>query len=296
MTAEVVKSAPAAGRIAVLIPVYNERGSLAPTLESLCGQRVPFTAVLVDDGSVPPLAVDVTRLDYPVVLLRMPKNGGIETALNAGLSFIADAGFEFVARVDAGDRCAPTRLALQQGFLDVHPDVHLVGSNVEWRRDDGSFAFAMSLPSTHDAIARAMHYTVCLIHPTVMFRTSVVRAVGMYSTSYPAAEDLEFFWRIVRRFRVANIPQVLLVTRFDPAGLSITRRRRQLRSKLRIQLQFFRAAEPLSYLGVLKTFGLMIVPYSIIVALKGGLSRLRRRHIRLPERDAYLHAASHEAR
>jgi glycosyltransferase involved in cell wall biosynthesis len=296
MTADVVLPAPASGRIAVLIPVYNERGSLAATLQSLCGQGVPFTLVLVDDGSTPPLAVDIAPLDYPVVLLSMPKNSGIEAALNAGLEYIVEAGFELVARLDAGDRCAPTRLALQQGFLDAHRDVHLVGSSVEWRRDDGSLAFAMMLPCDHAAIVRAMRYTVCLIHPTVMFRTSVVRTVGMYSTSYPAAEDLEFFWRIVTRFRVANLPEVLLVTRFDPRGLSITRRRRQLRSKLRIQLEYFRAVEPLSYLGVAKTLALMTVPYSIIVAIKGALSRFRQWRVRPPEHNAYLHAASHEAR
>ena len=276
MSVEIVQAAPAVGRIAVLIPAYNARACMDATLRSLCEQRVPFTLVLVDDGSTPPLAVDVAPLDYPVVLLRMPRNGGIEAALNAGLEYIAKAGFEFVARLDAGDRCAPTRLARQQAFLDAHSDVHLVGSNVEWRRDDGTLAFAMTLPRDHAAIARAMHYTVCLIHPTVMFRTSVVRAIGAYSTSYPAAEDLDFFWRIVTTFRVANLPEVLLVTRFDPSGLSMTRRRRQLRSKLRIQLKYFRSAEPLSYLGVAKTLALMAVPYRGVVALKGALSRRRR--------------------
>jgi glycosyltransferase involved in cell wall biosynthesis len=275
MKTDNVQAAPKVGRIAVLIPAYNAQGCLGATLRSLDEQGVPFTLVLVDDGSTPPLAVDPAPPNYPVVLLRMPRNGGIEAALNAGLEFIAQAGFEFVARLDAGDRCAPTRLARQQEFLDTHSDVHLVGSNVEWRRDDGGLAFAMTLPSDHAAIARAMHYTVCLIHPTVMFRTSVVRAIGAYSTSYPAAEDLDFFWRIVTTFRVANLTEVLLVTRFDPDGLSITRRRRQLRSKLRIQLKYFRGAEPLSYLGVAKTLALMAVPYGVVVALKGALSRRR---------------------
>jgi len=264
------------GRIAVLIPVYNERGRLRDSLESLRAQGVPFTVVLVDDGSTPPLEVQREAYDFPIVVLRLARNSGIEAALNAGLEYIDAHGFELVARLDVGDRCAPARLVTQQAFLDSHSDVHLVGSNVEWRRDDGSLAFAMTLPSDHAAIARAMHYTVCLIHPTVMFRTSVVRAVGAYSTSYPAAEDLEFFWRIVRTFRVANLSDVLLVTRFDPGGISITRRRRQLRSKLRIQLEFFRGAEPLSYLGVAKTLALMTVPYSGVVALKGALSRARR--------------------
>jgi glycosyltransferase involved in cell wall biosynthesis len=49
-----------AGRIAVLIPVYNEGGHLRETLESLRTQSVPFTVVLVDDGSTPPLSVDAS--------------------------------------------------------------------------------------------------------------------------------------------------------------------------------------------------------------------------------------------
>ena len=261
-------TAAPAGRIAVLIPVYNEGGRLRETLESLRTQSVAFTAVLVDDGSTPPLHVDASAYAYPMVLLRMARNGGIEAALNAGLEHIEAQGFELVARLDVGDRCAPARLATQQAFLDEHTDVHLVGSDVEWRHDDGSLAFALTLPSTHHEISRALHHTVCLIHPTVMFRTSVVRAVGAYSYDYPAAEDFEFFWRIANRFQVANVPEVLLVTRFDRNGLSIARRRRQLRSKLRIQLEHFRVAEPLSFVGVAKTLALMSVPYGGVVAIK----------------------------
>ena len=268
-------TAAPAGRIAVLIPVYNEGGRLRETLESLRTQSVAFTAVLVDDGSTPPLQVDADAYPYPIVVQRMPRNGGIEAALNAGLERIEAEGFDFVARLDVGDRCAPTRLATQQAFLDANPAVHLVGSDVEWQHDDGSVAFALTLPSTHHEISRALHHTVCLIHPTVMFRTSVLRAVGRYSYDYPAAEDFEFFWRIAKRFQVANVPEVLLVTRFDRNGLSITRRLKQLRSKLRIQLENFRVAEPLSFVGVAKTLALMSVPYGGVVAIKRALSRGR---------------------
>src|SRR5688572_1147914 len=162
-------TAAPAGRIAVLIPVYDERGRLRETLESLRAQSVAFTAVLVDDGSTPPLNLDASAYDYPIVVHRMARNGGIEAALNAGLEHIEARGFELVARLDVGDRCTPTRLATQQAFLDENPDVHLVGSDVEWRHDDGSLAFALSLPARHRDISRAMHHTVCLIHPTVMF-------------------------------------------------------------------------------------------------------------------------------
>jgi len=260
--------APATARVAVLIPVYQDDGRLHATLASLRDQGVPLTAVVVDDGSSPPVAVDAASLGIDVVLLRQPANGGIERALNAGLAYIAREGFAYVARLDNGDLCAPRRLARQVEFLERHADVGLVGSDVEWRTEAGELAFRLRLPRTHEEIVRAMHHTVCLIHPTVMFRTGIVAEVGAYALDYPAAEDFEFFWRIARRHRVANLPEVLVVTRFDPAGISMRRRRRQLRSKLRIQLRFFRAAEPLSYVGVLRTLALMSVPYALVVRTK----------------------------
>ena len=110
----------------------------------------------------------------------------------------------------------------------------------------------------------------------VMFRTSVVRTAGMYSTAYPAAEDLEFFWRIARQHHVANLPETLVVTRFDPSGLSMRRRREQLRSTLRIQLAFFQASTWASYYGILKTLGRFVIPYTVIVAIKGAMSRRAR--------------------
>jgi len=133
--------------------------------------------------------------------------------------------------------------------------------------------FDRKLPTSHAEISRTLHHVVCLLHPTVMFRTRVVHAVGPYSLAYPAAEDYEFFWRIARRFPVANIPEMLHTQRFHDGSISVRNRRRQLRTKLRIQLEYFRAAEPLSYYGVAKTLALMSLPYSSVVAIKGVLSR-----------------------
>jgi glycosyltransferase involved in cell wall biosynthesis len=259
----------------VLIPVYNDRGTLAATLGSLDNQGVPLAAIIVDDGSQPALAVDTAAFDFEIVVLRADTNSGIEHALNTGLAYIRQRGFEYVARLDNGDRCASGRLASQREFLERHPAVYLVGSAVEWQDDHGHSRFTRTFPITHDRIVRALHHTTALIHPAVMFRASVINTAGMYSADYPAAEDLEFFWRIARRHRVANMPATLVVTRFDPNGLSMQRRRAQLRSTLRIQLTFFRPRVWTSYYGVVKTLGKLIVPYSWLVSLKGIMTRRR---------------------
>jgi len=264
-----------AGSIAVLIPVFNDDGQLDATLRSIDDQRVPVVVVVVDDGSDPPITLR-QRSRHEVVVLRHHANRGIEHALNTGLGYIVERGIPYVARLDNGDRCAPGRLERQRDFLEQNPSIHLVGSAVEWRDDAGRSRFTRVFPTTHDTIVRALHHTTVLIHPAVMFRTTVVRTAGMYSTAYPAAEDLEFFWRIARQHRVANLPETLVVTRFDPSGLSIRRRREQLRSTLRIQLAFFQPSAWASYWGILKTLGRFAIPYSAIVAVKGAMSRRER--------------------
>jgi len=266
---------PDSASIAVLIPVFNDDGQLDATLRSIDDQRVPVVVVVVDDGSATPVASRQPSR-HEIVVLRHDVNRGIEHALNTGLGYIVGRGIPYVARLDNGDRCAPGRLERQRDFLEQNPSIHLVGSAVEWRDDAGRSRFTRVFPTTHDTIVRALHHTTVLIHPAVMFRTTVVRTAGMYSTAYPAAEDLEFFWRIARQHRVANLPETLVVTRFDPSGLSIRRRREQLRSTLRIQLAFFQLSTWASYWGILKTLGRFAVPYSAIVAVKGAMSRRAR--------------------
>jgi len=260
------------GTVAVLIPVFNDDGRLATTVQSVHEQGVAVVVVIVDDGSTPPIAPAALAPGHDVVVLRHEENQGIERALNTGLEYIERRGIRYVARLDNGDRCVPGRLARQRAVLESD-DVHLVGSAVEWRDDSGRWRFSRTFPTSHDAIVRALHHTVVFMHASVMFRTSVLSTVGNYSTSYPVAEDFEFFWRIARRHRVANLAETLVVYRFDPRGLSMRRRREQLASTLRIQLRFFDPAAWTSYYGVLKTLARFIIPYAWIVALKRRMSR-----------------------
>lgn len=265
---EPVAAGPLGQSIACLIPVYNDRSQLDSTLRSLDGHNVNLTVVIVDDGSDPPLKVEPTAYEFPIVLLRLPSNCGIEGALNAGLRYIKEAGFDYVARLDNGDICNPERLSIQRDFLDSNPHVALVGSHVEWMTGPNTVAFRMKYPATHENIVRWMHRMSCLSHPTVMFRAGIVGQVGFYSEDYPAAEDYEYFWRIARRFNVANIPRVLVQTQLDPMGISLSRRKQQLRSRVRIQAKYFRFRDPYSYIGITKTILLFIVPNAWLMRLK----------------------------
>src|SRR3569833_3410208 len=59
--------------------------------------------------------------------VRMPQNGGIERALQTGIDALAQRGIRYAARIDAGDRSVPQRLAKQRAYMEAHPQVAGLG-------------------------------------------------------------------------------------------------------------------------------------------------------------------------
>src|ERR1041385_5770609 len=52
-----------------------------------------------------------------------------------------------------------------------------------------------------------------------MMRTRAVRAVGGYRPEYDTAEDLDLFLRLAERWRLANLPDVILRYRLHPGSI-----------------------------------------------------------------------------
>ena len=103
-----------------------------------------------------------------------------------------------------------------------------------------------------------------------MIRASTLRITGDYSANYPAAEDYELFWRLLKVGKGANLPDVWLKYEVDEnaPSISIQKRRPQLQSRLKIQLKYFDVREPLAWWGILRTLILRVVPHTLLVKIK----------------------------
>ena len=255
-------------RVAVLIPVYNNARGLEKTLCSLLA--APVDVVVVDDGSTPPLP-GADR----VTLIRLEPNQGIERALNAGLEFIRAQGYEFIARLDAGDTAAADRFARQVAYLDSHPACMLVGSHVEYTDLEGKRLFVQYVPTESAQIRRKMHLKNCFSHPAILLRTAALAQVGVYSLDYPAAEDYEYFFRYVRQFETANLDAILTSVEANPNGITIRKRRRQLRSCLKVQMHHFNPRRLESYAGLLRTLSHFAVPHRCLAIAKRLMNKMR---------------------
>ncbi|GLU30475.1 glycosyltransferase [Trinickia caryophylli] len=255
--------------VCVLMPAYNAQDDVARTLASF-SEAARVRALIVDDGSTPPIVAPALP-NVEIEILRMPQNGGIERALQAGIDALAVRGFRYAARIDAGDLAAPGRLAKQRAYLEAHERVAGVGMWTQVVSRDGAPLF-MLRPATEPAeIRRQRFFRASLVHPAMMLRVDAVRAVGNYRVAYRAAEDLDLFLRLMERYDCANLPELGLYYELNTGGISATRRRRQIASTLRLQCRYFDARNVYDWLGLAKNLLHLVTPYTLLQRIKRTL-------------------------
>jgi glycosyltransferase involved in cell wall biosynthesis len=262
--------------VAVLMPAYNGQADVDLTLASF-SESALVHVLIVDDGSTPPIVAPAIA-NMKIEVLRMPQNGGIERALQTGIDALAQRGFRYAARIDAGDRSVPQRLAKQRVFMELHPHVAGLGMWTQVVTREGKPLFMLTPPAEPNEIRRLRFFRSCLAHPSMMLRVDAVRAVGNYRAAYPSAEDLDLFVRLMARYDCANLPELGLYYELNEGGISATKRRRQVSSTLRLQLRYFNVTNLYDWLGLAKNLLHLVTPYRALQWVKRTLLAPRAGH------------------
>lgn len=201
--------------VSVLMAVYNGMPYLPEAIESVLQQTFSdFEFIVVDDASTDG-SVECVR-SYSNSRIRLTRNEinlGQTRSLNRGLAL---ARGEFIARLDADDVCAATRLETQTRTLRARSDVAVLGT---WMYDIDAKGATTALVSRrwHDAgtyLAWLLLEICPLWHPTVMFRREAVLGVGGYGEEFRIAQDYDLWIRLALRRRYgAVVPEPLVMCR-----------------------------------------------------------------------------------
>lgn len=213
-------------RVSVVMPNYDGAKYLAEAIASVLAQTfADFELLVLDDGSSDDSLAIARAFDDPRVHVHALEHGGLPATLNRG---IALARGELIARMDSDDIARPHRFARQVAYLDAHPDVIVLGAQVELLYSDGRRAPGEPMPCTPDEVAQVLPELPVLLHPTVFMRTAAVRAVGGYRAAYARAEDCDLWLRISELGPIANLPDVVLDFRRHGDNVSYVHRTQQL--------------------------------------------------------------------
>jgi glycosyltransferase involved in cell wall biosynthesis len=257
-----------ASDLAVLMAAYKSEATIGKAVNSLTASTYPCDVYIVDDGSPIPVA-DVIGKIPNVEIIRLEQNQGPARASNVGLARILQGSYKYIARMDADDISYPDRFVKQIAFLERHPKVGAVGA---WGRHfsetTGDVVMLNQPPPTPSGVRNKMFFNSPIINASSLIRTEAFRAVGPYSVDYPAAEDYELYRRIATRYDLDNLPELLIDIRESIHGISLSKRRRQVYDRLRIQIKYFEPLEWRAWAGVAMSLVMLVVPRKAVAALK----------------------------
>ena len=258
--------------VLLLIPHYNNFEGLLRSLKSIKEDQV-IDVLIVDDGSIKDTIkedkLDINELsDLNLLFIYLDSNQGIEHALNKGIDYFkANEEYEFLARLDCGDLCGKNRFLIQKELLISNPKLGIVGSNIKFVDLEGNFVYYLNLPEADKDIRKGMFKNAMFIHPSIMIKRIIFNKVKYYPTTYPAAEDYAFFFEILKYFEGANINQYLVTCELNPDGISIKKRKVQLRSRLQlIKENFYFGFYPIY--GFTRNILLYMLPFKFVACLK----------------------------
>lgn len=196
--------------VTVIIPVLNGMPYLPEMLASLEAQSYrDFLVLLWDNGSTDGTVEEAQKW----IPSRLPGQviSGQALPLHACLARMVEmAESELIARMDADDICFPDRFALQVRYLADHPEVAVLGGQVELIGGGGEHIEAeLRFPVERFEIYFSFLFRNPISHPTVVFRRQAILEVGNYAVEKPV-EDYDLWMRVATRFVIANLSETLL--------------------------------------------------------------------------------------
>ena len=221
-------------RCSVVIPTYNRAHSVGEAIASVLRQSMAdLECIVVDDGSTDATPVLLASISDPRLRVIVGRHAGVAAARNLG---VAHARAPLVAFLDSDDVWRPDKLAHEVTYLDRHPEVDAVFSDLEKR--DGGREYPSFMRETEVfsrllgereypdgvALSRREVFLVLLeevpIKPTALtVRRSAFEKAGRFDETWSSSEDWEFLLRFARAHRFGYLDLPLAVLRVGDDSL-----------------------------------------------------------------------------
>jgi len=170
------------GKTLVIIPAFNEEGSIGKVVEEVKAYFPQGDALVVNDGSND-LTSEVAKAKGAIVL-DLPFNLGIGGAMQAGYKYAYERGYDVAVQVDGDGQHDPKEIpklldVLEKGTADVAMGSRFIG--------DSEYKASVMRRLGMVILSKAISIVVGekLTDPTSGFRAANRRAIQLFSVNYP---------------------------------------------------------------------------------------------------------------
>jgi hypothetical protein len=116
--------------------------------------------------------------------------------------------------MDQDDISLPERISVQLAYMEANKEVAVLGTGYQQIDENNNVTGRRLLSSFPDVKTRLFFARLTgwpsMVHPTVMIRRDIFDKVGYYDSRYHICQDYDLWLRAVRRYKIENIPRVLL--------------------------------------------------------------------------------------
>jgi len=220
--------------VSIVIIAYNEERYLSAAIESALAQTYEnIEVIVVDDGSKDS-TLEVAKSFVPKInVISQTNSGNCSFPRNAGLAI---AKGEYISFLDGDDVLLPNKIAMQVELLLQHPEAAFVVNDYCNFRDlvqypnhfstcpllmtefESAQTDTLLLPKGRGAdIMLEENFTIA---SSPLFRTSIVRSIGGFSTILYACEDFHLNYRVASRFQMLVNRELLFRRRLHGTNMS----------------------------------------------------------------------------
>lgn len=193
-----------------LMPVYNAEKSLSVAMESMLNQTYGNTEIVIindcssdDSGEI---LKRYAKQNPQVKVYENEKNMGVALSLNRGLKQCSG---KYIARMDADDFSYPERIKKQVEFMETNEDVEVLGSSICEVNSEKNVHRKVFYPTDPEELRCRLLFNIQAVHPTIMFRASMVKDFNIEYPNSPA-EDYSLFASLIFKVKMSNLKDILL--------------------------------------------------------------------------------------
>lgn len=209
-------------QVSVIMPVYNMEMFVKEAMASILRQTfTDFEFIIVDDASDDSTGDIINSCqDSRIVYCKNDRNRGNYYSRNKGLQI---AQGKYIAVMDADDIAMPDRLEKEVAYLEMYPDILAVGTKCLFLENSQCNVGVCSYLDIQVALLNDN----CIMHPSLMVRTEVLRQLNGYDEHYYYSSDYDLVCRLALLGKVENLDEPLVQYRWHPFQISVSNREKQ---------------------------------------------------------------------
>jgi glycosyltransferase involved in cell wall biosynthesis len=202
--------------VSVIITVYNGASYLEEAIESVLSQTYrPLELIVLDDGSTDGSGEVAQRFDARVTYIRQ-ENAGIGAARNNAVSAAAGSYFSFL---DADDRFASDKVALQMAVLDDDPNIDMVFGHIT------EFVSPDLDEDSRRLLREPVHDVAWRMTNLMLIRRESFERVGLFSAEIQVGIGVDWYARAMEcGLKEFVLPSIVLERRLHASNNGIRQR------------------------------------------------------------------------